>query len=166
MDRALPFHHKAHRHTLHAPGGKSVADLAPEEWREFVTHEPVKHAPGLLCVHEVDVERARMFERLHDGILRDLVECDALVRLCRHGRVAFPCRFFAIKLKRAHEVPRDRFSFAVLVGCKNDLVRFLCERLQIGYDGLGFLGDRIAGREVVSDINADLTLGKVADVAI
>ncbi len=35
---------------------------------------------------------------------------------------------FLVELERAHEMPRDRFSFAVFVGCENDAVCFLCER--------------------------------------
>ena len=64
-----------------------------------------------------------MFKRIQDSILCDLVERDAFVRDPSGGRRALT--FFLIELKRGNEVPRDRFSFTVLVSRKDDAVCFL-----------------------------------------
>ena len=40
---------------LHAAGRKTAADLVPQERRDFVTHNAIENAPGLLRIHQIRI---------------------------------------------------------------------------------------------------------------
>ena len=46
---------QAQRHSLHPPGGKAAAHFVPEQRRNFVAHDAIEHAAGLLRVHQIFV---------------------------------------------------------------------------------------------------------------
>ena len=50
FDLAFALDHHPQRYGLHAPGAQSSTDRATQQRRDFVTNQPIKHAPGLLCV--------------------------------------------------------------------------------------------------------------------
>ena len=54
--------------------GEPACDLLPQHGRDLVAVEPVEDAPRLLSVDEIPVDLARLLERAHDRLLRDLVE--------------------------------------------------------------------------------------------
>jgi hypothetical protein len=165
LDQAFAFHDEPHGHALHAPGGKAVADLAPEERREFVAHEPVEHAPRLLGVHEIDVERARMFERSRIAFFRDLVKRDALVGFFERARAVFffrsPSSPSAFTRCQAIASPSRSSSVARMTR-----VRFLASAFRLATTRLGFFGDAVARRKIVRDVDADLAFRQIADVAV
>ena len=157
LDQAFAFHDESDGDALHAAGRKSVAHFAPEKRGEFITHEPVQHAPCLLGIHKIDIQFARMFKRAQNRVFRDLVEGDAF---------RFFLFTFLVQFKRLDQVPGDRFSFAVFVSRENDAVRLFGELFQIVHDRFGFLRDDIGRLKVMLDINADLALRQIADMAI
>ena len=106
-DFLLAVHDEAQGHALHPAGGEFGLDLAPQHGREFEAHEPVQHTPGLLRVHQVQVDVAGMLDGLQDGRLGDFVEYDAAgLRL--------------VQAQRLRQVPGDGFPFAVLIGGEPD----------------------------------------------
>ena len=50
FDLAFALDHHPQRYGLHAPGAQSSTDRATQQRRDFVTNQPIKHAPGLLCI--------------------------------------------------------------------------------------------------------------------
>lgn len=108
---SLPFlftlDDEAKGHGLDASGGDAAFDVFPEERGDLVSHEAVEHAAGLLGVEQVDVEVARVIQRLMYGTGGDFVELDTLdVRI--------------LVLQEFGDVPRDGFPFAVGVGGEED----------------------------------------------
>src|SRR5205085_415940 len=97
---ALAFHHQSHRHALHAARRETPADLLPEQGREAVAHQAVKHAPGLLGVHEVHIYSTRAGNGALDsprGYLIELDPVDGLVVLSGPGYLAdMPCYGLAL----------------------------------------------------------------------
>jgi hypothetical protein len=78
-DLAFPLHDQPDRDGLHASGGKAAAHLVPQERRNLEPYQPIENAAGLLRVHQVAVNVARLLERVLYRLLRNFVE-DALSR--------------------------------------------------------------------------------------
>jgi hypothetical protein len=70
-DFAFAFDDQAHGDRLHAPCAERVASpaqLAPQQRADLVADQPIQHAPRLLRVHAVKVNRARALQgALHRG---------------------------------------------------------------------------------------------------
>ena len=157
VDGALALHDQADRDRLDAAGGQAAHDLARQERAQRVAHEAVDDAPGLLGVHEVLVDVARVGERLADGGLGDLAEGHA-AGLGR-GDVG-----------RLGDVPGDGLALAVEVGGEIDHVAAARGAGDV-VDALAAVGaDDVLGLEVVVDVDAELALarvlGQVAHVAV
>ena len=110
--------HEARSHRLHAAGRQGRADLAPQEGRDLVAVEAVEDAAGLLRVHEVGVQIARVLQGALDRFLRDFVKNHAA-----HGN---------LRLQDLQEVPRDSLTLAVLISCQEEFVGLLEELLEFG----------------------------------
>ena len=110
--------HEARSHRLHAAGRQGRADLAPQEGRDLVAVEAVEDAAGLLRIHEVGVQIARVFQGALDRFLRDFVKNHAA-----HGN---------LRLQDLQEVPRDSLTLAVLISCQEEFVGLLEELLEFG----------------------------------
>ena len=82
-DLAFAVYHKAEGHTLHAACRKPAAYLLPEYGRQLEAYQTVQHAPGLLGVHEVHIQLARVVYRVQDGVFGDFMEDDATGLLLR-----------------------------------------------------------------------------------
>ena len=78
LNLALTLYDKAHGHRLYASCRECRLHLSPEHGRELEAHDAVEHAAGLLCVHEVHVQMARVFYCRENGRLRDLMEDNAV----------------------------------------------------------------------------------------
>ena len=115
---ALLGDHEARGHRLHATRRQGGADLAPQERRHLVAVEAVEDAAGLLRVHEVGVQVARVLQGALDRFLRDFVEDHAA-----HGN---------LRLQNLQEVPRDGLTLAVLISCQIEFVGLLEELLKFG----------------------------------
>ena len=151
LDLLLAVADQAHRHRLDAASRQSFAHLAPEERRQLVADDAVEHAARLLRVYLIEVDRARVLDRLLDGRLRDFVEDDAAVR--RRVEPQDEC-----------QMPGNGLSLTIGIACEIDLVgifRVLLERL----DELALAAYIDVFRcEVVLDVDAELTLRQVAQM--
>ena len=68
-DFLLALDDQAQRHGLHAPRGKSAAHFIPQQRRNFVAHDAIQNAAGLLRVYQVLVNLQGMLERGVNGLL-------------------------------------------------------------------------------------------------
>ncbi|OQA39995.1 MAG: hypothetical protein BWY49_01200 [Candidatus Omnitrophica bacterium ADurb.Bin314] len=153
-DLAFAVHNKTERHGLHPSRTEPLANLLPEKRTKLIADNPVQDASGLLRVHEVDVDITGMFERAQYGLLRDLMEFDALypevlVRFAENIR----------------QMPADGLPLPVRVGRKihGDFAR------GGGLEVFGRLDilrrNDVLGREIVREVHTHPALGKVPDVA-
>ncbi len=129
------------RHTLHAPGGELRHDLLPQHGTDLVAVEAIEDPPGLLRVDQATIDVARIGDGVLDRGSGDLVEHHAPNR--------------DLRAQHLEEVPRDRFSLAVLVGCEIDLAGVLHQPLQLGDMLLLLTGDHVQRLEPVVDVDAE-----------
>ena len=162
LDLALALDDQAQGDGLHPPGGETTAHFVPKQRRDLITHQPVKHAAGLLRVHQVGVDVARVLERFLHGALGDLVEGDPAngdrVLLLFLAVDAVTAEFFG-------QVRSNGLAFAVWVRREIDRVRRLRQLLQLGDDLFLAGDDDVLGREVVVQIDAQRLLGQILNVA-
>ena len=152
-DLPFTFHDDADRDALHTACAQARLNLAPEHGAELITHQAIQHTAGLLGIHEVDIDLARVGDGLHHRRLGDLVEGDALHLAVR-------------QFQRFLQVPADGFPFAVFVGREPDgggLVGFLLELLEAV---LLIVGDDVGGLETVLHIHTEVAFGEVPHVAV
>ena len=60
LDVTIALNDEAQGHGLHASGGYSTTHFVPQQRRDLVPDQPIKHAAGLLRIHQVMVDVARM----------------------------------------------------------------------------------------------------------
>ena len=137
----FPGDHEARGHRLHAAGGQGRADLAPQEGRDLVAVEAVEDAAGLLRVHEVRIQVARVLQGALDRFLRDFVEHHAA-----HGN---------LRLQDLQEVPRDGLTLAVLISCQIEFVALLEELLEFGDLFLLVRVHHVVGLETVVHVDGE-----------
>ena len=138
---ALARDDDAGRDRLHASGGQLRRDLLPQHGADLVAVEPVQDAAGLLRVHQIVVQVARVLSGGPDGRLGDLVE---------HHPLDWDAR-----LEGLQQVPGDGLALAVAVCRQIQLVDVLEQVLQLG-DGVLLVGaDDVERFEVGIDIDAE-----------
>ena len=93
--------------------------LSHKQRRNFIADQAIEHAPGLLGVNQIAVDRTAVFKGGLDRLGRDFVERNAL-----------NCASLRDILELLLEVIGDRFAFAVGIGGKVDLVRLGRQLLQ------------------------------------
>ena len=113
-------------------------------------------ARGKTAAHLLPKERGQLVAHdavalLHD-VLRDLVEGHAPGLLI-------------VQVEQILEMPRDGLALAVRVGCEIDGVALLRGLLQLADQGLLAADGLIIGLEIVLDVDAQLALGQVAQMA-
>jgi hypothetical protein len=151
-DRALALHHQPQRHALDAPGGEPLTDLRPQDRAERVADEAIEHAPRLLRVHEVQVERARGGHGGPHRAARELVEDHAP-------------RPATGQPGGDGEVPGDRLALAVGVGGQQDHVG-LADGLAQRRHRLPLLGRDLVGRgEAAGDVHPEGAARQIAHMA-
>ena len=149
----LAIDNHARGHALHAACAQALLDLHPQKRADLVAHQAVEHAARLLRVHQLHVDLARGFNRALDRLFRDLVEFHAAGAL-------------RVNAQNMRQMPGNRLALTVRVSRQND-----------GLGALGLLADAlkhlaaaangdIFGFEIVFNIDAQLGLGQIADVAI
>ena len=127
----------------------------PENRTGLVAHQTIENAAGLLRIHLAIIDLTRIPERLLNGLLRDLVEQDA-VSTNGSGQ-ALPDLF--------RHMPGDGFSLAVRVGGQVNGRRSLGRLFQLGQRlCLAFDGD-VLGLEPVLHVNAQLPSWQIPEVA-
>ena len=156
-DLAFTLDDEADSHRLNATGRQARPHLAPEQRAERVADKPIHDPARLLSVDQVVVDRARVLERVGDGVTRDLREGHAPALALGHRR-------------RLRDVPGDGLALAVKVCGQVDGVRAL-RRLGDRVELLApIVGDHVLGLEVVLDVDAQLVtarvLGQVAHVPV
>ena len=147
-DLFLPFADQTHRHRLHASRGKAAVHLPPQPGRQLVAYEPVQHAPGLLRVHTVLIDRFRMLDRFPDRRRRDLMESDA------HRR-------FRIHIEKFGQMPGNGFPFAVRVRREKDVFRFIRFLLQLPDHIFPAVRMNVLRPEAVLHIHAERALRQI-----
>ena len=150
LDQAFPFTDETQGDGLDAPGAQSFFDFPPEQRAYHITDDAVKHAPRLLRVHTVDVDRARCLKRLRNGGFRDFMERDAV-----------ELRFFVGFGKNLFQMPRDCLSFAVRVGRKINFGSSFCGAFQIAQVLAALLAFLILRRKIVFDVYTESAGGQV-----
>jgi hypothetical protein len=126
---------------------RPAAQLAPQQRADLVADQPIQHAPRLLRVHAVKVNRARALQGALHGGGGDFVELDALG---------------VLQSERLLDVPCDCLALAVGVGRQVHHRRALRHGVQ-ALQRLFAVGQRRVGRlEVVVDIHPQLGLRQVA----
>ena len=143
---ALTVDDQPGRDRLDTSRGESRHHLLPENRRDLEAVEPVENPPGLLRVDEALVDLARLVERAHDRVLRDLVEDHPL-----DGD---------LRLQDFAQMPRDRFALAILVRREQQLVGLLQLALEVGDDALLVGVDDVVGLELVIDVDTELAVGR------
>ena len=137
----LALDNQTRRDRLHAARAQSaLAHDAPQQRRDSVTHDAVKDAPRVLRVDTRHVDRTRMLERFADRALGDRVEHHALGVLWLH-------------IEDFSNVPRDRLSLAVQVGCEPHIAGGLLQPAEFRHQFAAIGGDDI-GRCKRLHINA------------
>ncbi len=66
--------HQSRCNRLHTACGKSLSYLFPQQRAELIADNAVKHTPRLLRIDEIQVNRARIFNRMAHDIARDFVK--------------------------------------------------------------------------------------------
>ena len=125
----------------------------------------------MLCVDQIAIDIAGMFERGLDGALCDFVERHAtdarvvanVVRL-RFGLLSllFLTRVFA---ELVGEMGGDGFAFAIRVRREVDVVGRERQLLELGEDLLFPGNDNVFGFEIVFDVDTETAFGQVFHVA-
>ena len=137
-DFALAFHEYTKGGGLHASGREAIAHFLPNNPREVIAHEPVKHASRLLGLPEVLVDRPRMFDRLFDGRFGDLVKNDTLG---------------LFQAEDARNMPGDCLTLTVGVGGEKDGPRLFGEFLQLPDHLIFARGDLVVRYKTAFDVD-------------
>ena len=152
VDLVFPVDDQTGRDRLDAPGGKTALDVLPKKRTQFITDDPVEDAARLLGVHQIQIDFSRRFDRRFDCVFGNFVETDAARLVFRDA-------------ERLRQVPGDRLSLPVGVGRKKDLAGVLRLFFELT-DHVALAADvDIMGLEMIVDVDAERTLGEVADVS-
>ena len=113
---------------LHPAGRACARKLAPEHRREREPDEIVERTARPVGIDQSSVDRARMLHRIHDGLLGDGIEDDALDLLVLERMLL---------LQHLQDMPGDRLALAIGVSGEDQLVGTL--------DRPGDVGEALAG---------------------
>ena len=152
IDFSFSFHDESHCHALYASCGEARSHFAPEHRGEFETHESVEHAARLLRIDEMEVNVTRVFDGVLDGRFGDFVEHDTF-------------SFLRVESQHLGEVPRDGFSFAVLIGCEPDGLCLFCLGAQFAHHVL-FVGGNLILWFKSFQVHPEIFLFQVSDVSV
>ena len=151
----LPFavDDQPQRHRLDAAGRQCAAELLGKERRQLVSDDPVQDSAGLLGVHQVEVDAARVTEGSLHGVLGDLGEGHAV-----------GCAW--VGADRLGHVPGDGLALPVEVGGQPQ-TRGRLVGLAKAANHLLLVGSHFVFRlELVIELDPHAILGQVADVPL
>ena len=140
------------RNRLHPAGADAALDLVPQQWAQLVADQAVEDAARLVRVEQVVIELRGIGDRLFYGGRRNLMQQHAA----------------DLGLGLAEmigDMPCDRLAFAIGVAGEVDVVLALGGGLDLAEDLLFALDYDEIGREIVLDIDPELALGQVHDMA-
>ena len=151
MDLPLSVADDLQGRRLYSARRQSSADLPPEQGTDLVPHQSVQHASGLLGIHQLLVDLAGVLDRFLDLGFCDLIEFD-------------PALLLGIDPQKKGQMPGNGLALPVRVGCQVDTGRLLGFLLEF-LDDVALPADgNIVRFEIISDINAKFTLGKIPDM--
>src|SRR5690606_16020735 len=160
-DLGLALGDEAERDGLDAACGEAGPDRLPEDGADLVADEAIEDAARLLRLDLAHVDDAGALERAAHGVPGDFVEEDAVE--ARSSIAASLAVVGVAELLR--DVVRDGLALAVGVGGEDDLLGAPGLLLELLDDlALAPNGD-VARLEAVLDVDAQLALGQVTDVA-
>ena len=147
----LAFHDKAQGHRLYPPGRNAAFDGFPQQGGNFIAHQTIQHAAGLLSLEQARIDGAGMFQSFFHRAGSDFVELDAF-------------DIFGLVADNLGDVPGDGLALAVGVGRQIDGVGFGGGFTQ-GADDFFFTHDGfVTGREVAAFVHAYFFGGQIADM--
>ena len=150
-DLLLPVHHHAGGHGLDPAGGQAGFDLAPQEGRQLIAHDPVQNAAGLLGIDQVLVDAAGVLDALGNHLFGDLIEGD-------------PLGLVIIQLQQFLQMPGDGLALPVRVRGQVDGLGGLGLLLQFTDQFLFITDGDILGLKAMLNIHAHFALGQVPQV--
>ena len=117
-DLPLPLHNQSHGDGLHTPRRQAPGNLCPQQRRNHITHNTVQEPAGLLRIHPVVIQIARILEGFLNRPLGDLVKhyTTIFVRLAANGLL---------------KVPGNRLPFSIQIRCQIDMVSRLGQTLEL-----------------------------------
>ena len=157
LDLGLALAHEAQRDGLHAAGRAAARQLPPQDRREREAHEVVERAAREIGLDQLAVEFARMTEGVEHGLLRHLVEDDALHVDAFEG-LALPQHLL--------DVPGDGLALAVGVGREIEVIGAFDRAGDLLQPLLGLGIDRPGHREIVIRPHRAVLGRQVADMAV
>ena len=141
---------------MHPAGRAGAGQLAPQDGREVEADQIVQRAAGHVGVDQVLIDHAWVLEGVFDGGLGNLVE--------NHTLDVFALELPAL-FQLIHDVPGDRFTFAVRVSGEDQLVVILECLLDI-LEPLVAVGlDQPRHLEIFVWIDRAILGGQIADVS-
>jgi len=151
-DLPLPLDDQPDGHALHASGRQRRFDLFPQHGRQLEADQPVENTARLLGVDQIQVDSARILDRMQNRVLRNFVKND-------------PLRIVVSESEHLIQVPRDGLPFAVFIGSEPNRLGLLRELFELGHRLLLVGGYFVVGSEVVGDIDAQSLFRQVPDMA-
>ncbi len=149
----FPIHHKPERNALHPPCRQTAVDFSPKDGGELEAYQAVQYAACLLGVYKVHVYVTRILDGAKNSVFGDFVE-------------DYSAYFFLWNFKYIRKMPRDGFSFAVLIGCEQNQLGFICKFFQLRHHPLLFIRNYIFRLESILYIYTKLLFMKVADMSV
>ena len=61
---------------LYTAGAKSSPHFSPKQRADLISYQTIQHTACLLCIHQADIDRSRMFDRLLDRLGCDFIKHD------------------------------------------------------------------------------------------
>ena len=116
LDLAFTLYNEAYGNALYTSCRELWHDLAPEDRRDLIAHDTIKHTTSLLCIDEIDVDRTRRLDGIEDCRFGDFVKDDAL-------------GLGLVETEHLRQVPADSLSLAVFIGCQPYGLCFRSRRL-------------------------------------
>ena len=155
MNFTFTFNNKPQSYRLYASGTEATANFFPKERRKFIAHQTVKHAACLLRINQIQIDFSRVFQSFFNSTFCNFMKNDSGIFFL----------IFFLKPKRFNQVPGNRFSFAVFIGCENDFISFPGKFHERFYFRLCFVRDNIFRGKIIFNINSHSVFWQIAHMA-
>ena len=157
LDLGIALTDQAQRRALDTPGRQAALYLAPQQWREIEAHQIIQRAPGLLGIHEIVGDRARVIHGVGHRALGDLVKDHAGDVLVLDQPAVF---------QQLQQMPGNGLTFAVRVSGQQQVVCFL-QRLRDLLDVFRIAIDHVVAHgEVIGRVDRAFLGDQIAHVAV
>ena len=134
---------------MHTSGAESRLNLAPQHRTQLKAYYAVEHAAGLLGVHQVYVDVARMLYGVAYGRRRNLME-------------GYAARLLRCQPEHLIQMPCYGLSLAVFITRQPYHIGFLGFALQLAHQMLLFSRYLIFDVEITAQVLVEVPFGKIA----